>query len=65
MTLIKYYLWEMRNFLGNLLCRPNTRIHMKLIQLVIFLHFIMASLPMSYKNRERDYWQTLDLDIEK
>lgn len=20
---------------------------------------------MSYKNRERDYWQTLDLDIEK
>lgn len=49
----KYYeinknsLWEMRNLLGNLLPRANTRIHMKLIQLIL-LNFVTASLQKSY-----------------
>lgn len=37
----------MRNLLGHLLLKPNTRIHMKLIHFVILVHFITASLPLS------------------
>lgn len=45
----------MRNLLDNLLIRPNTRLHVTLIQLVISLHFVTSPFQSLVKSHERDY----------